>query len=65
MDEQLHRIAIMNELEFKRHIKDLVHGHHHPEEHDWSAGAAKPARAGRAKTASGKRGVRKKSSKRG
>jgi hypothetical protein len=26
----------MNELEFKRHLKDLVHGHHHPEEHDWA-----------------------------
>jgi hypothetical protein len=25
----------MNELEFKRHLKDLVRGHHHPEQHDW------------------------------
>jgi hypothetical protein len=25
----------MNEAEFKRHLKDLAHGHHHPEEHDW------------------------------
>ena len=25
----------MNEAEFKRHLKDLVHGHHHLEEHDW------------------------------
>ena len=25
----------MNDAEFKRHLKDLVHGHHHPEEHDW------------------------------
>jgi hypothetical protein len=24
----------MNEAEFKRHLKDLVHGHHHPEKHD-------------------------------
>jgi hypothetical protein len=30
----------MNELEFKRHLKDLVHGHHHPEEHDWNDGSA-------------------------
>ena len=22
----------MNEVEFKRHLKDLAHGHHHPEE---------------------------------
>jgi hypothetical protein len=26
----------MNEEEFKRHLKNLVHGHHHPEEHDWA-----------------------------
>ena len=26
----------VNELEFKHHLKDLVHGHHHPEEHDWN-----------------------------
>jgi len=25
----------MNEAEFKRHLKDLVRGHHHPEQHDW------------------------------
>jgi hypothetical protein len=35
----------MNEEEFKKHLKDLAHGHHHPEEHDWpesgSAGAKK------------------------
>ncbi len=29
----------MNELEFKHHLKDLAHGHHHPEEHDWDEGA--------------------------
>jgi hypothetical protein len=35
----------MNELEFKHHLKDLAHGHHHPEEHDWGGkpGASKPA----------------------
>lgn len=26
----------MDEKEFKKHLKDLVHGHHHPEEHDWA-----------------------------
>jgi hypothetical protein len=26
----------MNEDEFKKHLKDLVQGHHHPEEHDWT-----------------------------
>ena len=50
----------MNELEFKRHLKDLAHGHHHPEEHDWSqqSGGAKPA--ARAKSAgTGQRASRK------
>jgi hypothetical protein len=28
-------IFSMNEKDFKEHIKDLVHGHHRPEEHDW------------------------------
>jgi hypothetical protein len=34
----------MDEKDFKKHLKDLAHGHHHPEEHDWGA-AAKPAKA--------------------
>jgi hypothetical protein len=34
----------MNELDFKKHLKDLAHGHHHPEEHDWSTSAAPAAR---------------------
>ncbi len=50
----------MNELEFKRHLKELVHGHHHPEEHDWHGqpgGSGKPAAA---KTkATSRRSVRK------
>jgi hypothetical protein len=25
----------MDEKDFKRHLKDLAHGHHHIEEHDW------------------------------
>lgn len=56
----------MNELEFKRHLKDLAHGHHHPEEHDWAQTpaasskktetAAKPAAARkRSKTTSKKK----------
>ncbi|HEV2447466.1 MAG TPA: hypothetical protein VGS58_16160, partial [Candidatus Sulfopaludibacter sp.] len=36
-------VTAMNEFEFKRHLKDLAHGHHHPEEHDWGRPAAKPA----------------------
>ena len=30
----------MDEKDFKKHLKDLAHGHHHPEEHDWATGAA-------------------------
>ena len=36
----------MDEKDFKKHLRDLAHGHHHPEEHDWpEAGknAATPA----------------------
>ena len=33
----------MNELQFKHHLKDLVHGHHHPEEHDWDGALKKAA----------------------
>lgn len=54
----------MNELEFKRHLKDLVHGHHRPEEHDWDArpvGRRKPATA---KAASAKKRAPKKTVKR-
>jgi hypothetical protein len=35
----------MDEKDFKKHLKDLAAGHHHPEEHDWDAApaSAKPA----------------------
>jgi hypothetical protein len=26
----------MNDEEFKKHLKDLAQGHHHPEEHEWT-----------------------------
>jgi hypothetical protein len=55
----------MNEEEFKKHLKDLVHGHHHPEEHDWtesgSTGHTKAERKGPVKKAA-KTGQRKKTS---
>ena len=25
----------MDEKQFKKHLADLAHGHHHPEEQDW------------------------------
>src|SRR4051794_33496062 len=49
----------MDEHDFKRHLKDLAHGHHHPEEHDWAepqVRADKPARKRTVRTPS----VRKK-----
>ncbi len=27
----------MDEKDFKKHLQELVRGHHHPEEHDWPA----------------------------
>jgi len=34
----------MDEKDFKKHLRDLAHGHHHPEEHDWESGnASRPA----------------------
>jgi hypothetical protein len=49
----------MDELQFKRHLKDLAHGHHHPEEHDWKnampvEGTQSTRKAARPKRASGK-----------
>jgi hypothetical protein len=32
----VHYLSLMNEKEFKKHLKDLAHGRHHPEEHDWA-----------------------------
>jgi hypothetical protein len=43
----------MDEKDFKKHLQDLAHGHHHPEEHDWNTASprapkpAKPAKPAR------------------
>ena len=37
----------MNEREFKQHLKDLVHGRHRVEEHDWT----EPGKTAKARTA--------------
>lgn len=55
----------MDELAFKRHLRDLAHGHHHPEEHDWvgpsATGAAKFERPkARPKGSQAKKNARKK-----
>jgi hypothetical protein len=44
----------MDEKQFKKHLSDLAHGHHHPEEHDWAdnsreAVSVAPAAAARAR----------------
>ena len=28
----------MDEKKFKKHLADLAHGHHNPDEHDWGEG---------------------------
>jgi hypothetical protein len=50
----------MDEKEFKRHLKDLAHGHHHPEEHDWNGatGAGRRAPASKAPQAKRRTGVK-------
>jgi hypothetical protein len=45
----------MDEKAFKKHLHDLVHGHHHPEEHDWEA----PKRTVRKRAAPAKTDARK------
>ena len=49
----------MDEKHFKKHLSDLVHGHHHPEEHDW-ASAAKAAPAAKKTKSSSRSTVKKK-----
>jgi hypothetical protein len=31
----------LDEKDFKEHLRDLAHGHHHPEEHDWDTNTRK------------------------
>jgi hypothetical protein len=40
----------MDEKAFKKHLKDLAHGRHHPEEHDWSGARGSRNRAAGSKT---------------
>lgn len=35
--------TLMDEKGFKKHLRDLVHGHHHPEEHDWANSTVRKA----------------------
>lgn len=36
----------MDDKAFRKHVKDLVHGHHHPDEHDWQAPDGEPRATG-------------------
>jgi hypothetical protein len=50
----------MDEKDFKKHLADLAHGHHHPEEHDWEPNTAgDPTRAKTAPTPKKKTTIRK------
>jgi len=49
----------MDEKDFKKHLRDLAHGHHHPEEHDWESPGTGAAPAP-AKKAAKKKGTAKK-----
>ena len=58
----------MDEKDFRKHLADLAHGHHHAEEHDWAektvkAASKKTKSAPRASTA--KSAATKKKRKRG
>lgn len=43
--------TVMDEKDFKKHLKDLAHGHHHPEEHDWASEPAASKAAPKRKSA--------------
>lgn len=55
----------MDEKDFKKHLADLVHGHHHPEQHDWSPETKPHKKRGPAGTKSGKSSKRTLSKVRG
>ena len=49
----------MDEKDFKKHLRDLVHGHHHPEEHDWANGRTAGQGGAARKTGNAKKRARK------
>lgn len=44
----------MDEKDFKKHLTDLVHGHHHPEQHDWAPDSKVQAVEKASRTGAGK-----------
>ena len=53
----------MDEKDFKKHLQDLAHGHHHPEEHDWVEPGHTAAKAGRVKATAKRKTVKRRSPK--
>ncbi|HJT86321.1 MAG TPA: hypothetical protein VJ732_00660 [Bryobacteraceae bacterium] len=54
----------MDDKDFKKHLRDLVHGHHNPAEHDWSAsGRVTASQAPRAKRSARPKATGRKRSK--
>jgi hypothetical protein len=49
----------MDDKDFKKHLKDLAHGHHHPEEHDWGGEKTTQTTAERAPAKAVKRTAKK------
>jgi hypothetical protein len=50
----------VDDKDFKKHLRDLAHGHHHPEEHDWAGAAGAPAKKAAPKPAKKKTAARRK-----
>ena len=48
---ELLRETHMDEKNFKKHLKDLIRGFHHPEEHDWGTKSSPRQTAGASKRA--------------
>jgi len=53
----------MDEKQFKKHLRDLAHGHHHPDEHDWSTDAKPASRSSGRKAAKSVPGKRRRRAK--
>jgi hypothetical protein len=51
----------MEEKAFKKHLQDLAHGHHHPEEHDWDKPHILPSKETPARKSAPKRKTTSKS----
>jgi hypothetical protein len=40
----------VDDKQFRKHLADLAHGHHHPEEHDWEESPAPVRQPAKGKT---------------